>query len=168
MENDHYQKIRVNLGHLAREAVSLAGMHEAVPKHALRLEVESEPMISCHKAKLQQVLFNLIRNAADALESHGAPEIRITVSSEGSEGILSVSDNGSGIDPANLEQIWEPFFTTKGQEGTGLGLDTCRRIVEGHGGKIECENRDGGGTTFSVRIPLSESIQETPTLARYI
>ncbi len=159
MDGGNYRMLNVNLGQLAREAVSLAGMHESIPKHALKLAVAAEPVVCCHKAKIQQVLFNLVKNAADALKSHDKPEIEITVACDETAGVLSVCDNGTGIDPASLERIWEPFFTTKGDEGTGLGLDTCRRIVEEHGGTLTCESRPGSGATFVVRLPVAEPAQ---------
>jgi len=152
-------RVRGNLGHLAREAVSLAGMHDGIPKRALRLEVRAEPVVVCHKTKIQQVIFNLIKNAADALQSHDDPLIEIAVSHEDSDAILSVRDNGPGIDRAHLQGIWDPFFTTKGGEGTGLGLDMCRRTVEAHQGTIVCESCPGQGATFTVRLPMVELSQ---------
>ena len=154
------RRVRVILGHLAREAVFLAGMHDGIPKRALRLEVRAEPIVVCHKTKIQQVIFNLVRNAADALQSHDDPLIEITVKHNGSDAILSVHDNGPGIDRTHLQRIWDPFFTTKGDEGTGLGLDMCRRTVEAHQGTIVCESCPGQGATFTVRLPMVELSQD--------
>jgi signal transduction histidine kinase len=69
---------------------------------------------------------------------------------------LSVSDSGRGIEPAALEHIFVPFYTTK-EEGTGLGLAICRQIVEQHGGTIEVQSEVGRGTTIVVRLPEEES-----------
>ena len=80
----------------------------------------------------------------------------MVVDCDGDEAVLSVCDNGPGIDPSHLERIWEPFFTTKGADGTGLGLDLCRGIVEGHAGTITCQSRRGHGATFNVRLPLAK------------
>ena len=67
---------------------------------------------------------------------------------------VEVRDTGRGIDPAHIEQIFDPFFTTKGpDQGTGLGLMICHRIVTDHGGTIEVESEPGAGATFRVRIP---------------
>jgi signal transduction histidine kinase len=66
---------------------------------------------------------------------------------------LAVSDDGSGIEPGSLERIFDPFFTTR-SEGTGLGLATVHRIVEGHGGTIQVESSVGQGTRFSLRLPV--------------
>ncbi len=162
-DNEECRRIRLNLGQLAREAVSLAGMHESIPKRSLKLAVRAEPTVCCHKAKIQQMIFNLLENAADALGAVENPDIQIAVAQEGSQAILSVRDNGPGIAPANLERIWEPFFSTKGNKGTGLGLDMCRRTVEAHGGTIACESRPGQGSTFVVRLPLAEDSRSQGT-----
>jgi two-component system sensor histidine kinase/response regulator len=160
-DTEDCRKIPTNLGQLTREAVSLAGMHESIPKRSLKLMVQAEPVVHCNKAKIQQMIFNLLENAAEAVKPHENPEIRVTVAQDGSAASLSVQDNGSGIAPAHLEKIWEPFFTTKDSKGTGLGLDMCRRTVEAHGGTIACDSRLGEGSTFVVRLPLAEDSQAT-------
>jgi signal transduction histidine kinase len=158
-EDSSRGRLPTNLAHLAREAVSLAGMHESVPKTILKLDVQAEPLVCCCKAKIQQVVFNLVKNAADALAEQDKPEIRVTVSEQDDQALLSVHDNGPGINPEHLEGIWEPFFSTKGDAGTGLGLDLCREMVTAHGGTIECESQPGQGATFIVRLPLAAVVQ---------
>ena len=159
MEVENTERTPNNLATLTREAVSLAGMHESIPKRILKLTVSDEPVIPCHKSKIQQVIFNLVKNAADAVESHQNPEIEIVVDRQDNQARLSVHDNGAGIDPDTLKRIWEPFFTTKGENGTGLGLDMSRRIVESHGGSLDCDTGPDRGTTFFVRLPLVEDAQ---------
>lgn len=159
-EEPGYQRLRVSLADLTREAVSLAGMHESISKRSLSLEIESEPIVVCHRAKIQQVIFNLIRNAADAVRDRENADIKLTVARNGTDAILTVRDNGPGIEPDSLDRIWEPFFTTKGEEGTGLGLDLCRRITEAHGGTITCDSKSGGGAAFTIRLPLAEVSQD--------
>lgn len=155
------EQIPVNLASVVREAVSLAGMDEAIPKKALKLEIRSEPIVSCQKAKLQQVLFNLLRNAADATRDLAEPQITIVVGQSGEHATLTVSDNGPGIEESQLEQIWAPFFSTKGSEGNGLGLDLCRRTIEAHGGEIACHSGPGEGATFEIRLPWQVDIKTT-------
>lgn len=87
-EDEGCKKIHVNLGRLVREAVSLAGMHDDIPKQALKLVVDAEPVVLCHNAKIQQVLFNLIKNAADASRSQDKPLIEITVGHENGEALI--------------------------------------------------------------------------------
>jgi signal transduction histidine kinase len=77
-------------------------------------------------------------------------------------GEIRVADNGSGIPPAQLRQIFEPFFSTKerdsqGQGGTGLGLALCREVIESHKGRIRVESTVGKGTTFTLKLPLTKA-----------
>lgn len=105
--------------------------------------------------QLQQVVINLVVNAADAMSSMpGKPSITITTARDGDSASLSVSDAGPGIPVAMLNEIFEPFFTTKGQ-GMGMGLSIAQTIVGAHGGRLSAENNAGGGATFHVRLPLS-------------
>jgi signal transduction histidine kinase len=103
--------------------------------------------------RMLQVVLNLLRNAIQATREDG--KIRIGVSRRGDEAILEIEDDGMGI-PAELqEKIWEPFFSTKGDGGTGLGLGICRRLVEEHGGRITLRSSPGEGATFTVILPVS-------------
>ena len=115
------------------------------------------PAIECSPAQINQVLLNLITNAAQAIE---LPAGRITVRTHrvGNYALIAVEDNGKGIAPQNLERIFEPFFTTKpiGQ-GTGLGLSICYQIVEQHGGRIRATSSPATGTRFLVALPLQNS-----------
>ena len=84
--------------------------------------------------------------------------IRVVVEEEPDYGVVRIIDNGSGMSPETLARVFQPFFTTKGEEGTGLGLDICRQIIEqGHGGQIWPESAVGVGTTFSIRLPLASA-----------
>jgi two-component system NtrC family sensor kinase len=116
----------------------------------------SLPSIRSDPAQLQQVFLNLLNNAIDALRPKGGGEIRVTAASADDDLIISVTDDGIGIPPENMEKIFLPFFTTKpvGQ-GTGLGLSTCYGIVDRLGGQITVSSELGVGTVFSVRLPLA-------------
>ncbi len=114
---------------------------------------------------LQSVWLNLLINARDALEEK-QEDRRIEISSgvdrAGTNIVIVVSDNGQGMNPAEIDQIFEPFYTTKAPgQGTGLGLATTHRIIEQHGGQIEVASALGDGTTFVIRLPLAAE-QETP------
>jgi len=106
---------------------------------------------------LFQVFVNLIKNALDAVESHGPRgEVRVSVTRDGERIEIRVSDNGTGIAPENLSRVFEPFFTTKEVgRGTGLGLPITARIIERFGGTIRIESELGSGTTFVVALPAS-------------
>lgn len=121
-------------------------------------EFKANPIVTISHDRLKQVLLNLLKNAAEATQTEPRPSgsgtITLTTAERGGAAEIKVSDNGCGIAPEDLTRIWEPFFTTKGVEGTGLGLDICRKIIEAHGGSIAAESTVGEGTTFTVRLPL--------------
>ena len=115
-----------------------------------------------NSSQVQQILMNLIVNARQAMKDGG--RIKLTVRDNPAEGWaeVSVGDNGAGIPHEKLQKIFDPFYTTRqadsrGQGGTGLGLALCRRIIEAHGGRIRVESQPGKGTTFTLKLPRSES-----------
>ena len=138
----------------------------------LIIEYYSHPIhIKIDPVQLDQIILNLVSNAKDAIEDNGRIDIKISIGS--SEDIvklnsiikpnadkyclLTVSDNGSGIDEEKLDKIFEPFFTTKSSGlGTGLGLATIYGIVKQNSGYIFCESRKGRGTTFYIYFPVSD------------
>ena len=111
------------------------------------------PHVSCHPAKINQVVMNLLANAIDACPVGGRVEIASRLNGSGVE--IEVSDNGPGIPPDIAGRIFDPFFTTKPVgEGTGLGLSISYGIVRDHGGSMDVRSSPGEGATFTVRLPL--------------
>jgi signal transduction histidine kinase len=104
-----------------------------------------------------QVLLNLILNAVDATEKGGRIEIRAV--SEQGELRIEISDNGPGVAPDHVDRLFQPYFTTK-KHGTGLGLFVTRKLVSDHGGTVQFSSQAGGGTVFSVRLPVRPEIPE--------
>jgi len=105
---------------------------------------------------LKQLFMNLMLNAEEAVKESGSGYIKVTTLRDTEWVRISVSDNGTGIPPENLRQIFYPFFTTRDVgEGTGLGLSTCYGIVTNHNGLIRAENNETGGATFIVELPLA-------------
>jgi two-component system, sporulation sensor kinase E len=103
--------------------------------------------------QMQQVLVNLVKNAAQAMTTGGTLTLQ---TGEGGDGVwVSVSDTGGGIPQEQINRIFEPFYTTK-KKGSGLGLMIVQRIVRAHNGRIELESNVGRGTTFRVWLPLHE------------
>lgn len=114
------------------------------------------PEIWCIPSQINQVILNLIVNAAHAIESKG--RITIRTACDGESVCVEVKDTGCGIQPENRKRIFEPFFTTKPVgKGTGLGLSITYSIVQRHAGRIEVDSAVGTGTTFRVILPLRSS-----------
>jgi two-component system NtrC family sensor kinase len=116
------------------------------------------PQVKCDHSQIQQVLVNLIMNAAESTHAKGNGKVTVTTAPGASDDIvlLCVTDNGDGISAENLAKIFDPFFTTKDEgKGVGLGLAVVYGIVESHGGDIEVESTLGVGTTFRVILPTS-------------
>jgi two-component system sensor histidine kinase PilS (NtrC family) len=103
------------------------------------------------RSQMRQVIWNLLRNAAQANTSEDA--IEVVLEKENEHFLIEVKDRGTGIDPADQNRIFEPFFSTK-EKGIGLGLALCKRIVEEHGGNISAASREGGGAAFRISLPV--------------
>ncbi|MGC8638979.1 MAG: ATP-binding protein [Isosphaeraceae bacterium] len=119
----------------------------------LNLDLEPLPPVTCHAARVNQVVMNLLSNAIDACDPGGT----VTVRTENENGHvrIDVIDNGHGITPAIRDRIFDPFFTTKPiGKGTGLGLSISYGIIQDHGGTIEVDSTPGQGSRFTVRLPL--------------
>lgn len=118
------------------------------------LEIPDEPvLLQGDKAKLKEVVLNLIRNSIDAMENGGMLRLRSRVLENDLE--ISVEDQGRGIPISEQAKIFSPFFTTK-PRGTGLGLSICKRIMEEHpGSSLTFESQPGKGTTFKLTMPIS-------------
>ncbi|MCA1941468.1 MAG: HAMP domain-containing protein, partial [Caenispirillum bisanense] len=126
-------------------------------KHGVELVQDYQPVppIPCRPDELNQVWTNLVHNALQAMDHKGRLTIRL-FEADG-RAVVSIADTGCGIPDDIRDRIFEPFFTTKrAGEGSGLGLDIVRKIVERHGGTIEVFSQPGHGTTFTVRLPLEQ------------
>jgi two-component system sensor kinase FixL len=106
------------------------------------------------KVQIQQVLLNLLRNALESMHDSCRRELTISTAVVAPDLIaIRIADTGSGIAPEVMEKLFQPFVTTK-KQGMGVGLSICRTIIEAHGGTITAEENAGGGTVFSVTLPL--------------
>jgi signal transduction histidine kinase len=124
-------------------------------------EFEPMPKVLCLPDELNQVWTNLIHNALQAMQYHG--KLTVGLRSDGENALVSIGDTGCGIAPENREKIFKPFFTTKADgEGSGLGLDIVKKIVDKHQGRIEVTSELGVGTTFVVVLPLRGVAQASP------
>ena len=115
---------------------------------------ENLPQIMADSQLIEQVLINLFVNAADAMTEYGQGTLTIKTQSADNSVVVKVSDTGQGIPDDKLNDIWQPFFTTKPPDkGTGLGLFTVRGIIENHEGQIKVENKVVGGAEFTITLP---------------
>ncbi len=146
------------INELIRELVALSEQRAKYAKITIHMDLENNlPVTYLAQSEMQQVLFNLINNAIDAMEKKGG-ELTITTYLEKDTIGIKMSDNGPGIPEANLSRIFEPFFTTKPVgKGTGLGLSICYGIIQKMGGQIHVESIIDSGTTFNIRLPVQGS-----------
>ena len=145
----------VNIKELLEELVALSSQRAKYGMVEIQTDFhENLTSIKAATSELQQVFFNLINNAIDAMEPEGGT---LTISSRQREHdlVVEVIDTGKGIPKANLDRIFDPFFTTKPVgKGTGLGLSICYGIIEKMGGKLEVDSTVGAGTRFKISLPL--------------
>lgn len=134
------------------QTVNLLKPHRAFSDVAAEVRVDDAPLTAeIRPSQLQQILVNLLLNAADAMGGKGRVEVRATRADRFIE--IRVTDDGPGIPPGDLERIFDPFYSTKPQgEGTGLGLAICAQLVDVYGGEITVANVPGRGASFRLRL----------------
>ena len=146
----------VDLNEVIVEVIALA-QDQARRSHVhLKRQLEDDlPLVSGDRVQLQQVILNLIVNGLEAIAKSKDGERELTVTSiqdEGGNVSVAVSDSGEGLDPANLERVFDAFFTTK-PDGMGMGLAISRTIVEAHGGRLWATKNSPQGTVFQFTLP---------------
>ena len=138
---------------------------------ALEKRFEPVPQAMVNGNQIQQVLLNLLINARQAMPKGGQIVLKLSHDAKLNTVDLLVRDNGSGIEPEKLKRIFDPFFSTKkgpdetGKGGTGVGLSSCRDIIEAHKGKIQVASTIGRGTAFTLKLPAAkpaETITKAP------
>lgn len=155
MSNQQPIRKSIKLNQIIRDVSELLKIDLAQCQITLKTEMfKPSPVIIADTVEVEQVLYNLIRNAADSLDDCEGDEKIITVSSAVRDGkvLLRVADNGRGIPEDVLPHLFEPFFTTR-KNGTGLGLALCATLVERVDGEISAQNRPEGGAEFTIVIP---------------
>lgn len=115
--------------------------------------IDNLPLVPLDSDQIKQVFFNLLKNAMEATPDRG--KIRVSFTYDDRWVSVNLSDNGCGIQPENLQNIFEPYRTTK-PKGNGLGLMVVQRIIRDHGGDIQVSSQAGEGTLFTIRLPRAE------------
>ena len=134
----------------------LASLKNQFEDRAISVTVDIQtalPQIALDRDQLEQVFFNLIKNALEAVKDGG--KIALEIGADDNDVVTTITDSGAGIPAEQLVHLFEPYRTTK-EHGTGLGLMISQRIVRDHGGTISVESEPGRGTTFTVRLPRLE------------
>ena len=151
---------RVDLNDAAREVIAISSAELRRSNSVLQTDfADALPAISGDRVQLQQVILNLLLNAADAMTGiEDRPRtLRVQTETQGSDSIkLLVRDTGVGLDPRGIERLFEPFHTTKAH-GLGIGLAISRSIIESHGGQLWAVANDGPGATFGFSIPCTSA-----------
>ena len=141
---------------LVGDVIALAHGELENSRVSLRNEMlHALPQVVADRVQLQQVFLNLITNAVDAMSSVTDRERVLTIKSridESDRVLITLEDSGTGIDPGDMDRIFDAFFTTK-SDGMGMGLSICRSIIESHGGRLSAAPRDPHGSTFQVVLP---------------
>lgn len=148
----------VSLRQVVDEAVLLLQPQIKQKQVTLDLAIAEEDIIARGgRIRLEQVVVNLLSNAVDAVAGNPFPKVTLALRREGDEAVLTVTDNGPGIEAEALPQIFDPFFTTKDVgAGLGLGLSIAYKIVHDFSGSLKAANLDRGGAVFTMRLPVAD------------
>jgi two-component system NtrC family sensor kinase len=157
-----------DLGGIAATTLGLVGHRLKLMNVTAELRLAPGlPHVPCDASQVQQVVMNLVMNAAEATRGKGAGRVVVSLRPRADQAavVLAVEDDGEGIPEEHLAHVFDPFFTTKEEgKGVGLGLAVVYGIVEAHGGQIDVRSRVGEGTAFEVALPLApEAAAEGPT-----
>jgi signal transduction histidine kinase/CheY-like chemotaxis protein len=133
---------------------------------AIETDLQPIPAVIGNESDLREVLTNLIFNAVDAMPKGGTLTVRSRETGENV--LLEIEDTGTGMSEETRMRCLEPFFTTKGAEGSGLGLAMVYGIIQRHGGVMEIESEEGAGTTFRLSLPIRERIEDAPDGYAYL
>jgi PAS domain S-box-containing protein len=153
---DEHAKVFLDVNEVIQEVVELLHGELNSRRVSVRKDLSRDlPLTSADRVQLQQVVLNLIMNAGEAMSAMPDGSRILKISSkrgQPDEVVIAVEDSGPGIDPKNVDRIFDAFFTTKSQ-GMGMGLSICRSIVESHGGRLWTSARRPHGSIFYVTLP---------------
>ncbi len=153
------QRVPADLNKIVKMTLSLVQHKMKLSGVTVEQDLRGDlPLAPCDASQIQQVVLNLLLNAAEATQAKAERRVMVSTEAGDAEVRLLVADNGEGIQPENLAKIFDPFFTTKPEgKGVGLGLAVSYGIIQEHGGEIEVRSLAGVGATFIVSLPLEGS-----------
>jgi signal transduction histidine kinase len=144
-----------DLAGVVDEALVLISYDRDVRRRRISRSWRARPLVALDRDRFVQVVIGLVHNAA--LATAAGDEVAVAIDQRGDRAVVTVTDRGVGMAPEVLAHLGEPFFTTRGDRGSGLGVGICRRIVEEHGGALAYTSAPGAGTTAEVVLPLLEA-----------
>ncbi|MEQ1504326.1 MAG: ATP-binding protein [Myxococcota bacterium] len=157
---DQKEMAKIDLNHAIESTLTIA-RNEFKYVADLDTDLGELPMVTCHGGEINQVILNIVVNAAHAIEdqvkgTEGRGRITVRTRADGDSVVISIADTGGGIPDGIRDQVFDPFFTTKDVgRGTGQGLAIARSVVvDKHGGQLTFDSETGTGTTFHVRLPI--------------
>jgi signal transduction histidine kinase len=151
--------VETDLGSLVDEVLETVQQRADEAGVTIRREVpERLPRVMLDPEAMSRAILNVVTNALDAVEGHAVPEVTVAVEADPAAGLIriSIADNGPGMPPDTLANVFDLFMSTKGARGTGLGLPVSRKILREHGGDIRAMSAPGRGSTFVLELPLRE------------
>jgi signal transduction histidine kinase len=164
------RKDRVDINEAILEVISLTRSEMMRSEVSLHIDLASGlPSVDGDRIQLQQVVLNLILNAVEAMSTQpdGARDLLIASGEDGEDRVsVAVRDSGPGVDPQNLERLFEAFYTTK-PSGMGMGLAICRSIIDAHGGQIFAAANEPRGAVFRFTLPARSGAAKTGTAIRW-
>ena len=149
------QKAALSINEVIDEVIQLLQREMVSHRASARLELASElPLVLVDRIQLQQVIINLVMNGMEAMApvTDRPRELKILSRRDADQVLVAVQDSGVGIDPGEVDRLFNAFFTTK-PNGMGMGLSICRSIIEAHGGKLWASRNVGTGATFQFTLP---------------
>jgi two-component system, LuxR family, sensor kinase FixL len=156
VRKDETYRSHVDVNAVVRDVASFVRSDAIARNISMQVDLDPGlPMVVADRVQLQQVLVNLLMNAFDALDSAGERLTTVTTRKADMAIEVSVKDSGHGIPAADLERVFDRFYTTK-SSGLGMGLSIARSLIEAQGGRLSAANNSEGGATLTFTVPLTE------------
>jgi two-component system sensor histidine kinase PilS (NtrC family) len=147
--------VRVTLSELVESLIDVFRHDATLRECEVSMSLDEEIVAMADPDALRQVMWNLVRNAVQAMKESKGSRLEIATRKNAEMCEIVIADNGSGIPRAVLTRIFDPFYTTKGEDGTGLGLAIVHSIINAHNGRVLVSSAEGRGTEFIIQLPAA-------------